>query len=207
MAFIEKHRIQSAGSAYTDEVGFYPDTIEVWNATKWATDATKVKFYWHRGMAAGYSLSELTEDSSANRAIDSSNGFTVLTTSSWTDNQTAITGATQANPCVLTVTSHPWTAANNGEAIRVRDVVGMTELNGNFYKMTYVDANSISLDVDASGFTSYTSGGIAYNISQKVYNSGSYRVTLGSVVAGSSSDVLYVEYRQADQYTDRGDVA
>lgn len=74
----------------------------------------------------------------------------------------AITGATQANPCVLTVTGHGLTTGRIIHVVSV--VVGMTQLNDNLYTVTVIDPNTISLDgVDSTGFTAYDSGGsIAY---------------------------------------------
>lgn len=70
-----------------------------------------------------------------------------------------ITGATQANPCVLTIVGHGQTT---GAVLRVDSIVGMTQLNGKLYKMTAVDADHVSLDgVDATAFAAYTSGGSA----------------------------------------------
>ena len=43
-------------------------------------------------------------------------------------NQT-ITGATQANPCVVTIASHPF---SNGDEVYIDSVAGMTELNGKY---------------------------------------------------------------------------
>ena len=68
-----------------------------------------------------------------------------------------ITGATQANPCVLT--------ANNtfqvGQKITISGVVGMTQLNGNTYTITAVTPTTITINVDSTGFTPYSSGGLA----------------------------------------------
>lgn len=70
-----------------------------------------------------------------------------------------ITGATQANPCVITATAH---GLSTGATIEINDVVGMTELNGNTYTITKVDADSFSLDsTDSTAYTAYTSGGTA----------------------------------------------
>lgn len=70
-----------------------------------------------------------------------------------------ISGATQANPCVITATAH---GLATGAQVKIADVVGMTELNGNIYTITRVDADSFSLDsTDSTAFTAYTSGGIA----------------------------------------------
>jgi len=70
---------------------------------------------------------------------------------------TAITGATPANPCVLTVVGHGRTT---GDIVVVAGVGGMTQLNNNLFTVTVVDADHISLDgVDATGYTEYASGG------------------------------------------------
>jgi hypothetical protein len=69
----------------------------------------------------------------------------------------SITGATNANPCALTVAAHGFTT---GMAARVATVGGMTELNDKVYRVTVQDANTVTLDgVDSSAFTTYTSGG------------------------------------------------
>ncbi len=69
-----------------------------------------------------------------------------------------ISGATQANPCVITATGHSFAT---GTLIQINDVVGMTELNGNTYTATRIDANSFSIGVDSGAYTAYTSGGKA----------------------------------------------
>lgn len=78
-----------------------------------------------------------------------------------------ITGATQANPVVITATAH---GHADGDHVTISSVGGMTELNNNIYRVVYIDADSFSLkdpetgvDVDGTGFTAYTSGGIAQN--------------------------------------------
>ena len=73
----------------------------------------------------------------------------------------SITGATQANPCVLTVPGHGLTT---GRIIQVTAVVGMTQLNDKLYTVTVLTPDTISLDgVNSKGFTAYGSAGsIAY---------------------------------------------
>jgi len=70
----------------------------------------------------------------------------------------AVTGITRANPGVVTCTGHGFTS---GVKVRLGDAAGMTEVNGNDYTVTVIDANSFSIGVDTSGFTAYTSGGWA----------------------------------------------
>lgn len=100
------------------------------------------------------------------RVIDNSGRDTVLSEFNSTsetgfqnpDNMTeTITGITAANPCVVTVTG-TW---NVGDKAYIDDVVGMTEINGDYYEVTAVGSGTITLDLNASGFTAYASGGEA----------------------------------------------
>lgn len=69
----------------------------------------------------------------------------------------SITGATQANPCVLTCSSH----FSPGQYISISDVGGMLELNGQTFLIIQANATTVTIDVDASGYAAYTSGGTA----------------------------------------------
>ena len=71
-----------------------------------------------------------------------------------------ISGATQADPVVVTATGHGF---SNGDKVSIRNVVGMTELNiETAYTLANVATNTFELSgVDGSGFTGYASGGIA----------------------------------------------
>lgn len=74
----------------------------------------------------------------------------------------AITAATKAGPCVITAVGH---GRSNGDEICIVDAGGMVELNNKIYKCSNVATDTIeleneaSVDVDSSGFTTYTSGG------------------------------------------------
>lgn len=78
------------------------------------------------------------------------------------DNTHAISGATQANPVVITATAHPY---SNGQTIYIDGVVGMTELNDTRYKIKNSTTNTFELtdeadvNIDGTGFTAYSSGG------------------------------------------------
>ncbi len=70
----------------------------------------------------------------------------------------AITGATQANPCVITSVDH---GLVTGLQVTITGVVGMTQLNNITYTITVLTVNTFSLDgIDSTGFTAYVSGGI-----------------------------------------------
>lgn len=73
-----------------------------------------------------------------------------------------ISGATQADPVVLTVASHTFVT---GDYAEIEDVVGMTELNDNTYKLKTPIAGECQLydeddnSIDGSAYTAYTSAG------------------------------------------------
>lgn len=69
----------------------------------------------------------------------------------------SITAATQANPCVISCTSHGY---SNGNTVYIDNVVGMTELNGRYFRVTGSTTNTFALEgVNSTGYTAYTSGG------------------------------------------------
>ncbi len=74
----------------------------------------------------------------------------------------AITAATLANPCVITVAGHGRTT---GDQVSIIGVVGMTQLNNTVPTVTVVDANTLSLNgVNSTAYTAYASGGtITFN--------------------------------------------
>lgn len=73
----------------------------------------------------------------------------------------AITGATQANPCVITSADHGF---KNGDVIYIVDVAGMVELNDLSYTVQNVTTNTYELSsINSSGFTAYSSGGYAFH--------------------------------------------
>jgi hypothetical protein len=88
-----------------------------------------------------------------------------------------VTGATQANPCVLTLatTANPRSGSISGNpavigmSISLSGVGGMTQLNGNTYTVTAVAGNSVTINVDASGFSAFTSGGTASYVNSPLY--------------------------------------
>ncbi len=79
------------------------------------------------------------------------------------DNPIVVTGATKADPCVVTTDTHGF---SNGDKVDFNDVVGMTELNGKRYTIANKTATTFELtdqysgvDIDSTGFTEYESGG------------------------------------------------
>ncbi len=75
-----------------------------------------------------------------------------------------ISGVTQANPGVVSSTLHGFAA---GDVVYISGVVGMTQLNGNYYTVGSPAANTFALldstgaNVDTTAFTAWSSGGTA----------------------------------------------
>ena len=77
-----------------------------------------------------------------------------------TDSENTITAITQANPGVVTtLTDHGY---STGDEVGFLSVGGMTQLNGNGYTITVINATSFSIGVDSSAYGAYTSGGKVY---------------------------------------------
>jgi hypothetical protein len=83
-----------------------------------------------------------------------------------TEAAVAITGATRADPCVLTV-ANSWA---NGDWIFVAGVQGMTQLNGKMFIVAGATSTTVQLtdlfgnNVNAAAFGAYSSGGTAARI-------------------------------------------
>jgi hypothetical protein len=70
----------------------------------------------------------------------------------------AITGATQANPCVISIGSDQ--GIQTGDKILIQGVVGMTEINDVGFTVTRLSPTTFSLDgIDSSAYGAYVSGG------------------------------------------------
>src|SRR5215469_1126741 len=79
------------------------------------------------------------------------------------ENSFAITAATTANPCTITVPGHNYAV---GDWIYITGMSGMTQLNGNYYRIGAIAGNVLTLTsilttnpIDSTGYPAYTSGG------------------------------------------------
>lgn len=78
----------------------------------------------------------------------------------------SITGATQANPCVITSAAHGLVA---GQRVFLASLGGMTQLNNRSFVVANPTTNTFELSGENStSYTAYTSGG-TWNLAQKVY--------------------------------------
>lgn len=118
-----------------------------------------------------------------------------------TDVAKNITGATQANPCVITANAHGFA---NGDEVIIAGVVGMTELNGRTFKIANVTANTFSLQyagegfatgsaVNSTGFGAYVSGGVV----SRVYTVATpyTEAHLPALVLQQTADVIKITHR------------
>jgi len=98
-----------------------------------------------------------------------------------------ITGATAANPVVITSVAHGY---SSGEEVFISGVVGMTQINGKNFRITVLTADTFSLqdlrnnNINGSTYTAYSSGGTA----ERVY-------TLTSPY--DAGDVFSLQYEQS----------
>lgn len=73
-----------------------------------------------------------------------------------------ITGATQATNCNLTIVGHGYSV---GDRIKIASITGMTQLNGwTATVLTVPGVDNVTIDVDTTGFTAYSSGGTAAKV-------------------------------------------
>lgn len=138
-----------------------------------------INAYSQSGLAesvAGWRIAQNTYDSAGDvTATKYANGRADFLHVYDNGDQVTITGATQANPVVVTVDSDNYSGGDgdaiaDGDIVEIDGVVGMTELNGNFYIVANHDsgANTFELtdldgaNVDGTGYTAYSSGGEAH---------------------------------------------
>jgi len=110
----------------------------------------------------------------------------------------AITGATQANPGVITAVAHGRAV---GDPVYIEGVGGMTQLNGNEYLVnTAPTADTLTLKtldgtpINTTGYGAYTAGGTLYfvAIANDLTGAGAYNTVSWTAVSGA---VRYNIYR------------
>ena len=106
-----------------------------------------------------------------------------------------ITGITQANPAVVTASSHGY---SNGDEVLISGVSGMTEVNNKRFLVADKTTNTFELqdkdgvDINSTGFTAYSSGGV----SNKVFELATPYTTaqLFDLKFAQSADVMYITH-------------
>jgi hypothetical protein len=104
------------------------------------------------------------------------------------DANVTISGATKANPAVITATSHGY---SNDDHVAISSVAGMTQINNRTFKIASVTSNTFELSgVDSRDYSTYSSGGVANVVYEIVtpYTTAQLR----ALKFAQSADVMYV---------------
>lgn len=148
------------------------DVFEVINQTQAATQQTPgrgVKFEWQAGMGNGTGIEYKKTDATdaLNMVWLTSGGFTPYDTSVNTlgaQKALASTYVTQANPAVVTVTSHGY---SNGDMVRIYGTTSMLQISGYTFTIAAVSTNTFTLAyLDSSGFASAATAGYVRKVPQ-----------------------------------------
>ena len=102
-----------------------------------------------------------------------------------------ITATSQTNPVTITSAAHGF---SDGDEVFISGVLGMVELNNQFFKVSGVTANSFNLAIiDGTNFSAYVSGGTVARVYEIVtpYLS----AELSTLKFRQSNDVLYLTHR------------
>lgn len=92
---------------------------------------------------------------SADWSIDATTGRITFAA----DQTYAVTAITKAAQAVLTLGAHPLVI---GQSLHVSGVAGMTEMNGQRALIVAKDATTVTLDINSTAFSAYTSGGAVH---------------------------------------------
>lgn len=222
---------EADGGAHTFEIPFQPDRIMVVNYTAAATDQQEPVAFWYRGMPAGKGIhlvkiaNDGGSDASSIVQSTSTNGFTEANTAGGPTNyKVAISGISQADPCVVTTGSaHGYATGDIVRLTKLGDAgavdYGMDQLNNNRYKIVVLTSTTFSLqdpisgaDINSTSYDAYSSGG-QVNLETRVdaeefaYADVTYRVTFGTEVAGADGDQVFFEAIKFGEYENLGDIA
>lgn len=122
-----------------------------------------------------------------------------------TGSAVTITGATVANPVVITAAAHGYA---NGQDVFISGVGGMTQLNGRWFKVANQAANTFELqsihgaNVNGTAYTAYTSGGAV----DKPYEIVSPYSTAALVSSAGEFNLDFVQTGDVIYITDRAGV-
>ncbi|MAH46174.1 hypothetical protein CMI37_10105 [Candidatus Pacearchaeota archaeon] len=104
------------------------------------------------------------------------------------DANVTVSGATKANPAVITATSHGY---SDDDHVVISSVAGMTQINDRTFKIANKTTNTFELSgVDSRDYSTYSSGGVAnvvYEIATP-YTSAQLR----ALKFAQSADIMYV---------------
>ena len=199
-------------TAVTLSLPFYPDKIEIFNYTAWATNDDVVSAVWYRGMPAGDALITNRGTATLTTTLETTNGVTITETGpGFAAEQVTITGVTDASPPVVTAASHGLTDNDRVMITKLAGEVG-DALNNKQYRIDVLTTNTFALyDVNYNAVAApgtYTSGG---QVNKMLYRGDTenaaktYSVTFGTAIINDDSDVYYFTCYKYNSYYDLGD--
>ena len=161
----------------TDSINFIRGNGVAWNSVDLASDTFKFDVDYNLSVPLSTTAIRLTDVNNVASDITLVAGGNMIITRDNANQMTiaalvggvskSISNITAANPPVVTTTNaHAFT---DGTEVTLVDVVGMTNVNGNEYFMDILTSTTFSLysdaqlttTVDGTGFSAYTSGGVA----------------------------------------------
>lgn len=183
-------------------LNFQVARVEVFDQTSYGstTSGTLVSAHWNNSMPAGSAFLS----SATGKSYITSNGFTPMQQAVRTG--ASISGFSNANPATVQVDDA--TAFNTGDVIKVVGVADSfpsgnstaSSLNGT-YTVASISGNTLTLNVDSTGFKTYVAGGFVSIITKLIngnntpwplVNTSVGGILLGSSVVGASSDTLHL---------------
>ena len=161
----------------TDSINFIRGNGVAWNSVDLATDTFKFDVEYNLSVPLSTTAIRLTDVNNVSSDITLVAGGNMIITRDNANQMTiaalvggvskSISNITAANPVVVTTTNaHAFT---DGTEVTLVDVVGMTNVNGNEYFMDVLTGTTFALysdaqlttPIDGTGFSAYTSGGVA----------------------------------------------
>lgn len=221
--------LQSAGSAYTLTLPFFPDKFEWFNYTKFATNSNNIQGVWYRDFPAGDALIIARGTTDLTSTLETTNGVTDATTAGGFYNEhLVISGITTATPAVVTTTTAH--SLSDNDRVIITKVIGTmaSEINNHEYVVRVLSSTTFSLyDVYGLPITTvgaYTSSGQVTKIGPLLGNPDEpvspvvphraiidypplTQLTLGTAIMGADNDVIYFTAWKFNNYVNRGDVA
>ncbi len=221
--------LQSAGSAYTLTLPFFPDKFEWFNYTKYATNDNNVQGVWYRDFPAGDALIVARGTTTLTSTLETTNGITNASLPGGFYNEhLVISGFTTATPAVVTTTANHY--LSDYDRVVITKVIGTmaAQVNNQTYVVRVLSATTFAIydvyGVPVTVLGAYSSSGQVTKIgpllgdpTQPVSPAVQHRaiidypplvqLTLGSAIMGADNDVIYFTAWQFNNYVNRGDVA
>lgn len=221
MAIIKKgtFSVTLGGAAQSLNLGFTPSYFKAWNKTKIVANTNGIQQWeWFDDMANASAYVWTMTGGAPVLTYISSNGVTPHAPTVGTEfvsltglppaavnTNLTVTAISKAANASITAT-HAFTSADIGvTVVTFHGVVGMTQMNGLSGVITGVTATtSFTVNINSTGFTTYTSGGIANVITgtpptttsgSQVYNTpllnvGFTGLTFGTTLMVTTADVI-----------------